>query len=161
MNEREMNIIRHPSDQCFDKGEVIQVERWKVSDLSGSEWRFSWVVKLWRKGRLAASCSVGDPAYAAIKLAEGMALGPGEISDAQGWEVHGDSVDLGGECCQPGCTERPMVIYRLRRLWDWTCSFSKENRIGSARAFCARHRHRGDCGRDDSDANYEAVEGES
>ena len=38
--------IDHPKAQRFDRVEARVVERWKESELSGDEWRFSFVVDL-------------------------------------------------------------------------------------------------------------------
>ena len=55
--------------------------------------------------------------------------------------------------------------YVMKKLYDRSCSFSKEN--GSeyesqrleAREFCDDHGQRGDCGLDDANANYVCVRG--
>lgn len=41
----------HEDDEWFDNVTVQCVERWKESELSGDEWRFSYVVTFWRKGQ--------------------------------------------------------------------------------------------------------------
>jgi len=65
-------------------------------------------------------------------------------------------------CCQPGCKERPTVLYRMKHQradrdgklvpfeYDWQPRH---------RWFCGEHAHRGNQGLDDSDSNYEVVEG--
>lgn len=41
-----------PDAQAFDEIRVYTVPRFKDSKLSGSEWRISATVEIWRKGRL-------------------------------------------------------------------------------------------------------------
>jgi len=63
-------------------------------------------------------------------------------------------------CCQPGCAEPHVSVYR--RLKGYCrAGHADEPRAGSdeVRGFCARHLRRGDSDLDDSDENYAVVSG--
>lgn len=74
-------------------------------------------------------------------------------------------------CCQPGCAEPHVSVYRKLRDYCQRCgSYCRkcegrgndvmriDDRI-EVRGFCAKHLTRGDCGLDDADANYAVVSG--
>lgn len=44
--------IDHPDDERFDEIHISVVERWKESELSGDEWRFSYLAEIKRKGEI-------------------------------------------------------------------------------------------------------------
>lgn len=64
------------------------------------------------------------------------------------------------ECAQPGCTASPVVHCRMLKLYDRAGRELAPGQVYGTpmRAFCERHRHRGDSRRDDCDANYVVVE---
>lgn len=69
-------------------------------------------------------------------------------------------------CFQPGCAERAVSTYRLKQCYrpDGSAYPAEAPRIGQPKAglvrrFCPRHLQRGDCGREDADANYEVLDG--
>lgn len=66
-------------------------------------------------------------------------------------------------CQQPGCSSPPKRLYRLKR---YQISRSERHMADFEYAFeprhiwfCDRHAHRGDCGLEDCDKNYEVVGG--
>jgi len=73
-------------------------------------------------------------------------------------------------CCQPGCVELLVSVYRLKHRFcvgghksDAGHSYTKhgedETVVSDVRGFCVKHLRRGDCGLEDSDDNYEVVSG--
>lgn len=156
---------RHPDDHFFDHGEIVLVERYKESGLSGDEWRFSWIIKLFRKDRLLATKTCGGTYYqlAAIELARGIALGGEILMDLhKDWEVvqKWDPNQEEGICCQPGCIATATIKYRMKSRFDLSCFFSSPIDNGEIyyREFCDRHKERGDGGLDDGMGNYEILE---
>lgn len=156
---RFVNLPRDPGHRYFDEARVRVVERLKDSEISGSEWRFSCVVELLRKGEVRASLQLGsDMTIAATMMQWGLQVGPGEL-DMDRWHVE----DLCREdelCCQPGCAEYGDHVYVLKEVWNSTCTRSWRNSARAiagavlARRFCKAHSDRGDGGLDDAMANY-------
>jgi hypothetical protein len=144
---------RHEDDEWFDNVTIECVERWKESEMSGDEWRFSYVVTFSRKGQalLERGFSKLEWALAAVpSLVTGYA--PADNDRDKEFE---DT----GQCAQPGCTNEATIEYRKRKDWCRCCGEAKAipDWRDARRRFCDRHKHRGDCGLDDSDANYELV----
>lgn len=146
----------HRGDDFVDEIRIVVRERYKTSGLSGDEWRFHRVIQLFRKGALmhedAYNGNISSVAsYLPWKLVE--------------WRERAESIeefrreDL---CFQPGCQEKAVSEYEIieefgpqgQRLHpEETGFFSKRRR------FCARHLRRGDCDREDCDANYRVISG--
>lgn len=59
----------HKSDETYDEVRLRQVERWKESELSGDEWRFSWTIELLRKGKVIARTGAHRLSDATARLA--------------------------------------------------------------------------------------------
>ncbi len=232
MTQRKPKIkyVRHPDDRGIDtvhfvdgmtlpktQGEVearsflriVTRERYKTSELSGDEWRFSAMLQanqfegdVWAnvsgpyhdietylkalyaelygdfrskkketqwlfKRRVASICFSwkGNPVYSAsdagestdLLVAAGHASWALILASERGWSGHAyDSV-----CCQPGCVNKPVSKYR--KIKDYSCrtcgNESSIYRGNHVRVFCLDHLRRGNCGLDDSDANYEVVAG--
>lgn len=149
--------IRLHQDPFYDDARIHPVERFKSSGLSGEEWRFSFAVELYHKGRKVAWTSAGTMPYAATLLAQGVMRSPGELECDESWETDfGETLRMHNDmCCQPGCTNRGVARFRLKRVYARGSSLSEAN-DGPVlcRVFCSRHKHRGNQGYDDSDANY-------
>lgn len=63
-------------------------------------------------------------------------------------------------CFQPGCASEAVSTYKLRDQYCSTCGWRSEiYRSSIYRRFCPAHLYRGNCGLEDSDWNYEVVEG--
>ncbi len=143
---------RHEDDEFFDHVEINCIERWKESELSGDEWRFSYEVSFWRKGQklLSAGFSKLDWALDVVPYLRNT-YNPG-IN-----ERHVEFVDK-DYCMQPGCSNKATIEYRKIKDWCNRCGNPHEiTYFEKRRRFCNSHKRRGDCGLDDSDANYEVV----
>lgn len=178
------------------------IERYKTSDLSGDEWRFSAGLYLresdaeWRliTNEISLKSLVASlyPAlYGDFDIAkwpkEFFARKVGTITFAwKGFPIWSSSYDgkpidllvaaghlpwaflksgdggcdpspLKTLCCQPGCSEPHVAVYRLKKRYCRDGHASDAG--GDVRGFCVKHLRRGDCGLEDSDRNYEVVSG--
>lgn len=146
----------HPRDEFFDRAEIVVVPRYKTSDLSGDEWRISAILRLYRKGSVVHERSFGTFETACNYL-------PSEIVRArengtpEGFDHKADEQ----KCFQPSCPRPGTTEVRLKERFS-----AQGERLDASegirafeyrRRFCAEHATRGDCGREDSDANYEVV----
>ena len=143
---------QHEDDEWFDNVTVDCEERWKESELSGDEWRFSYVVRFSRKGQVLIQRGYSrlDWALAAIPS---LVTSYAPVDNDRDKEFVDD-----GFCMQPGCKNKGNIEYRKKEDWCNRCGERHEIKYHEKRRrFCNYHKHRGDCGLDDSDANYEAV----
>lgn len=167
MNAERILLVRrrHPDDRSFfDAFEVQRIEHYKTSSLSGDQWRFRWIVRLYRKGVAYVERIVGghDGAFAATVAAEGLAIGS-EVFGASGWTTLLEVPSEEGTCCQPCCAKPATVRYAMRLEYDQTCFFSRAvpDDCVYYREFCEDHRERGDAGLDDGGTNYIEIPNES
>lgn len=141
-------FIQHPDAERFDKVTIEMVERWKESELSGDEWRFSHRLTFWSHGvpfHQSGNGSIEKTlTYAAYQFDR----------------VHSEHGDLEKiiqqeYCCQPSCEEFWTILKHPIKKYDSTGDrMATDYRPNEVRGFCPRHSMRGDCGLDDSDANY-------
>lgn len=146
MSEPKWFYKPHRSDEGWDSVQVEQVPRWKESELSGDEWRFSWKATAYRKGQI-------------VKGVEGRTLI--EVLTAITAEATNSFVPIDSTwCMQPTCAMPATSLFRLKKQYD-PQGHELVRGVGGDRAvrcFCLDHEHRGDCGMEDADANYELVE---
>ena len=148
---------RHADDDWADEFRIVTIPRWKESELSGDEWRFSCRIDAYRKGVLIAQRSGGhDLQQAAIALIGSLgSIGGTHIGE--GWEHIAQADGFWEEfCAQPTCTEKATLEFRLLNHYcrdGKPHDYSFEERI----RFCDRHKRRGDCGLADADRNYTVV----
>ena len=145
---------RLDDDAFIDAITIETVPRFKTSGLSGDEWRTSVVATAYRKGRVVKERHVGNIEYAQQMMA------------TNDWWTDDEAIpepklayDL---CDQPGCSEPWTVLYRRTKRGCSRCGSRQDEPVGlmdTYQAFCERHAHRGDSHLNDSDDNYEAVEG--
>lgn len=155
MNDKNMIHVDHPDDERFDAIDIKVVERWKESDVSGDEWRFSYVAEVKRKGETIISIGTSRLSW----LLEGLqwritTAGEHEQFDREAWERTKD------KCDQPGCALEPIVFYTLLKRYTKGGDELAPNSYYDGfvyRQFCERHRRRGDCALDDADHNYDEI----
>jgi hypothetical protein len=148
----QMIHIDHPDDERFDDIHIRCVERWKESELSGDEWRFSYVAEIKRKGELIVTVSASKLDW----LLQGLqwrilTMGEDDKFDRDAWNR------TKSKCDQPGCDKDPIIFCIRRRRYSERGEELAPNDFYDGkeyRQFCAKHKIRGDCGLDDSDANY-------
>jgi len=155
---------RHEDDEYIDRIEIDLVPRFKTSEMSGDEWRVSARIRFFRKGTVVWTGHMSKLSTAVNALPYFLMVAPeGGVTQVGGSEF----TRLGKErelavCQQPGCSEPSTKRYRFKKIRD--CPQSGHMREpGSSfeyvTAFCDRHAHRGDCGLEDCDDNYEVVGG--
>jgi len=134
-----------PDAQAFDKIIIETQPRWKDSESSGSEWRIGAVINFYRKGKLVTTSYAGSVAYAAYLC------GARHIEACDNGA--GFFAGEGDICDQEGCDQVATVL--AKKKFDYSRDGHKSESASSAyRIFCDKHSTRGDCGLDDSDANY-------
>ena len=139
-----------PDAQAFDEVRIFTVPRYKMSGLSGDEWRISATIQLLRKGKVVAERGAGRvesassmlPWFILQSMDEGLGYFAGE----------------GDLCDQEGCAETATVTYKLKKRY---CEEGHESETfgTQVRRFCQKHSKRGDCGLEDADRNYELMDG--
>lgn len=150
-------LKRHPDDDYIDEVRIVVRERYKTSGVSGDEWRFHRVIELYRKGVLLYERAFnGHMATVAGFL-------PWVMSDA-GESGEMNTPNLDHLCSQPGCPEPATSEYELieefgSRGEKLDASEAQTAYQSVRRHFCQQHLRRGDCGREDCDANYRVLSG--
>lgn len=143
-----------PDAQGFDEIRILTVPRYKTSGLSGDEWRISGKIQLMRKGKVVHEEGMANVENCAYAL--GLVL---MRAKDDGKAFYGGGED--GTCDQEGCAEPATVFLRMKKNYcneAWTHE-PIELTDTVIRQFCMRHSKRGDCGMEDSDGNYEVLEG--
>jgi len=147
----------HPDDERYDQINIYIVPRWKESELSGDEWRFSYVADVIRKDETIMSIG-------ASKL-EWLLTG---LQWRIQFEREKDNFDLEAwkrtenKCDQPGCANVATVFYkRIKTYTKRGQKLADSEEQNSYRQFCENHITRGDCDLDDADANYSIISKES
>ena len=150
------NITRatKPDAQGFDEVRIFTKPRYKTSGLSGDEWRISGVCQIIRKGKIVEEFSMSNVENCAKVL-------PYKIMVAgdEGKFFYAGEGDI---CDQEGCAQKATVFYKLKKHYcscRGGCGKEQEKYGDTYRAFCGDHSRRGDCGIEDSDANYELIDG--
>ena len=126
-DERRPWLRAHPEDEWIDEIQIGLMPRFKVSGLSGNEWRTSAVVELRRKGRMIKAESFSSIKNAVSWLPWGLAT-LGETEDITAPIPENDML-----CAQPGCSEWAVTFYRVKRLY---------HKDGTLEADCLRWRWR-------------------
>lgn len=143
-----------PDDEGVDRVELVVVDRYKQSGLSGDEWRTAVVIRMFRKGDLVSERAMSGMRDAAAAL-PWLMLTAHEQSPMPLWGL--DEM----RCNQYGCAEEAVEVVELVN------EFSRQGEgplpdnglPRPRRAFCVKHRQRGDCSREDCDTNYVKVSG--
>lgn len=136
-----------PEDEGVDDVRLELVPRWKESELSGDEWRYSVVVRFFRKGVEVKVDSFGS--------FQDAILGLGAM-----WQTRheGSPVALWGltaqSCAQFGCDREAVEVFGLKEQFSDRGEGPLPDATPAYRAFCLRHRTRGDCDREDCDTNH-------
>lgn len=149
----------HPDAEGVDEIRMKVVPRFKTSDMSGDEWRVSTLVEIFRKG-----VKVYETSFSRLR----------DAAQFLPWVLNVDVIEgpnapKGGlfradpdECHQAGCSEKSVNTYRLKKEYSSRGEgpLPADEHSEHRRAFCEKHSHRGDCGLEDSDVNYELIDGE-
>lgn len=141
---------RLDDDEWWDEIHITTVPRYKTSGLSGDEWRTSAKIEVFRKGVLMGEKYMSKLEYAAATL-------PGWLLQLGDEGFSGNHKTFEKLCFQAGCKEIAEVEYELKDQYypSYGDKMPKKDYLGPARRrFCQKHALRGDCGLEDSDANY-------
>jgi hypothetical protein len=156
-------------DEHFDHVEVTSHERWKESELSGDEWRFSFRTTFYSHGvklLTRGGASIEDCLISAAHWFRHPRTMNEDAETSAAWTVA--RADVEERCAQPRCAEfwtvlyHPIKKYRKDGTADglhWDDRTKEKPTLGwlAVRGFCDRHRHRGDCDLEDADDNYELI----
>jgi hypothetical protein len=146
-----MHHVDHPEDERYDEIHITCVERWKESELSGDEWRFSYRAEIKRKGETVLWVTSTRLKWLLMGL-EWRMLTSGEENkfDMKAWER------TKTKCDQPGCAAEATIYYGLKKRWNHGDELAPNDYFDGKvyRQFCEKHKTRGDCDLDDADHNY-------
>ena len=148
INEKPNRALK-PDAQAFDEVQIVTVPRYKMSGLSGDEWRISAEIRFYRNGELKHS-----ERYRDVKTACGFA-----------YAAHAEACDNGhayfageGEVCdQEGCADKAINRLDIETNHCQNCGVPARHQFPAYRMFCNKHKQRGDCGIDDADRNYRSA----
>ncbi len=139
------NRALKPDAQAFDRIEIVTVPRYKMSDLSGDEWRISAEIIFYRKGVEIhrTGCRNVESACNLMGWFHASAVGDGK----------GYFAGEGDLCDQEGCDDKATVRADLKAGY---CRDGHKHELNwpTYRLFCDEHKTRGDCGLEDADRNY-------
>ena len=159
-----------PEDDGIISITTERIPRWKESELSGDEWRYSYVatltMKYWEKGGVEIlkrnSWNFQDMAAA---VSEALRVVVSRHGKQNTFPYSVQSLSEIRVCFQPGCAEAPTRFYRIKQ--EWTDHPHQGHRLfrgrhdseqpSVVRAFCEQHHHRGDGDLEDNDDNYEEL----
>jgi hypothetical protein len=154
---------RHHDDKIFDEFDLKPEFRYKTSGLSGDEWRVSYVLTIKRKGTVLFQRSYHTPQDAVAHMPWLMRTmlemeGDDDGFRKEAWVKRIDDDEK--TCAQPGCAESAAVQYKFKEIF----APDGEGPLPKAfddyvTGFCSEHSTRGNCGREDSDNNYEKLSG--
>lgn len=144
-------FIPHPEAERFDQVILRTEERWKESELSGDEWRFSYIADFYSHGVHVGSINGRSIEDLLVRAAAGY----NSLKDDTSGGYYGDLENI---CCQPGCKSKWVhLLHPIRRYSRTGQELVRSYANDEVRGFCEKHKHRGDCGLDDNDDNYVAV----
>lgn len=149
LGEKQRRALR-PDAQPFDEIRIVTVPRYKMSGMSGDEWRISAKVEFYRKGKLIFENSYSNIEYA-VRLLDRDFI---QVSEGGGAYYAGE----GSLCDQEGCDNEANVKYRLKKEYCRQGHGTICEGMPVIRMFCDEHKKRGDCGLEDADTNYERIE---
>lgn len=148
---------RLPNFEVFDRIELVVVPRFKTSELSGDEWRQSVIARCYFKGEMVHECGGWHTMRAALELL------PGALAEAT-CPIPMRVIAIEAETCdQPSCQAPARGRHVIKRQFSERGELLDPSDIYSTayRKFCVAHADRGDCSREDCDANYERTDGVS
>jgi hypothetical protein len=141
---------KHPRSQRVDEIRIRTVPRYKMSELSGNEWRESATVQLMYKGNVVSEDGYGDVAHAVEGLPQML----------QNQDDYAPVEDL--YCDQEGCADHATRTYKLKKTFDEHGEEQDpyvEDDTPLVRQFCDAHSTRGNQDFEDTDDNYEILKG--
>lgn len=137
--------------QLFDEMKIDTVPRYKSSQASGDEWRYSNRIRFYKKGIL-------------IKEEFASAGTRDVLSRIQNYYPDMYTEDIANKlaklCQQEGCSRAAENYYKMKKRHCCHCGEASKHPLHPVfRAFCSDHSTRGDCSLEDCDSNYELIYG--
>ncbi len=161
INQQEINELLEKSietskylygDKGYDKIEIIQEARHKLSEFSGDEWRTGWSVKMYHKGEVE-----NKKFFNRMNDALLWAQNPNLFDDFPSFNLE----KRDNMCFQPSCNNIAIIEYELINEYsDLGLLLDKSDLFGNDkkfRRFCKFHSDRGDYSREDCNKNYKEV----
>lgn len=147
---------QHNESQFFDEVHITTRPRWKESEISGDEWRYSARVSVKYKGLEILAFTMRNAA-SAIEHANTMIM-----LKCEGAEFDPQRrMELFKTCCdQEGCAQIATEFFEIHKQYRRDGSIVEPYNAGKTwfAKFCKRHSTRGDCGLEDADNNYTRIE---
>ena len=140
-------------DEGVDRIELSVIDRFKTSELSGDEWRYSVKISFFRKGVLVYERTYGRMEWAVAALPYELMVLP-EHCEIPLWKV--DSLI----CTQYGSNQPATVVYKTKEQYTERGEGPLPNETPTYRAYCTRHAERGNSDREDCMQNYEVIKDE-
>jgi len=141
----------HPDDERYDSITIDIEPRWKESEISGDEWRFSYTIRAHRKGEVIKERSFNRLRWAIDALGYLVSIAD-ESHNHDAWKR---TEHL---CDQPGCPWPATAFFeRLKEYTPGGDEIVGTQTITTYRQFCEDHEQRGDCSRDDAEHNYRRI----
>lgn len=143
--------------ESFDRITFEVVPRYKTSGLSGDEWRQHVEVTFWFKGEKVHSAGFRDMQAALLMTGSEWVRAQEPIPDRV------IELERAGLCDQPSCAEKSVGRLKIKQEFERGHRLHEDETKWSDkyRQFCKKHIRRGDCSREDSDDNYEPMDGVS
>jgi len=145
---------RLPDWETFDRITFEVVPRYKTSGLSGDEWRQHVEITFWHKGEAIVTAGARD-------MQSALLLAGAKYLENQG-PIPNEVIKLDETLCdQPSCVRTAEGRFRIKEEFSergFKLHADESRYHDSYRQFCKKHVRRGDCSREDSDDNYEALD---
>jgi len=152
-----------PEDDGILSMEYEMLPRWKESELSGDEWRYTRILTVVRRNpnKTFLNHNTNNRTVREYRDLDIVSILGKFI--AENHRPYFGLVEKFGDitlCFQPRCMNEPTVLYRIKQ--EWTTHSERGHKMVRdygipVRAFCGDHRHRGDCDLEDADDNYELL----
>jgi hypothetical protein len=144
---------RLPDWEPFDEISMRIIPRYKTSGLSGDEWRQHVEIEFKHKGEVVFVTGARDMEAASMMLGHHLQTQTCPIPERV------IAIDR-DKCDQPSCTENAVGRYLIKQEFarDGMKLDSSDIYGAKYRQFCKKHARRGDCGREDSDRNYDPLD---
>lgn len=151
MELKDYRFIPLNTSERFDRVNIQTVERWKESELSGDEWRFSYTAEFFSHGVFVGTVS-------GRSIEDVLSTAAADYSRVEDETPGGYYGDLENFCCQPGCNNIwDHLLHPIKRYSKNGEELARPYSENEVRGFCNYHVHRGDAGLDDGDYNYIGV----
>jgi hypothetical protein len=138
------------NDEGIDRVELVVEDRFKQSELSGDEWRYSVLIQFYRKGVLLGTKRYSRMEWAVSALPYEFMVFP-EQSPMALWRLDSQT------CAQYGCAKEAVVTYQTKKRYSERGEGPLPEGAPVLRSYCEKHKNRGDSDLEDSMQNLVVV----